>query len=282
MTYQNKFVVAIKVNDKILRENDSNVYIPFGSHYKILLKNLNTIRAQAKIEIDGDDVSGWLVIHPKQTLELERYIKNNLTCGNKFKFIEKTERIEQHRDSKIEDGLVRVIYKFENFDFSAKPWISNLAEYHFPQDVYNPYKLSFNPYQYKAEPPQYSNVVGSVPNGFHERSFQTNAVSINGVDSNVTNFQSNPNYNIGIPQTSCNTEGITVPGEVSNQLFYNCPDFSCRESSSIVLKLVGRVNERTVEKPVTVSFKPKCVTCHKLNKANNKFCSECGTSLFIV
>jgi len=37
-----------------------------------------------------------------------------------------------------------------------------------------------------------------------------------------------------------------------------------------------------VETPITVDRKPECVTCGKVNKAVNKFCSECGTALVLI
>ena len=110
MMYESKLAAAIKVNGKVLREFKDTVHIPFGSEYTILLKNLNTTRAVVNVFIDGDDtVPGGLVIDPGREIDLERWVKNgNLTEGNRFKFIERTAAVEQHRGVKLEDGLVRV------------------------------------------------------------------------------------------------------------------------------------------------------------------------------
>jgi len=55
-----------------------------------------------------------LVIDPGREIDLERWIKNgNLTEGNRFKFIERTGSVEQHRGIGIEDGLVRIEFQFE-------------------------------------------------------------------------------------------------------------------------------------------------------------------------
>src|SRR5579864_7262156 len=98
MTHKRNFVIAIKVGGKVLRESGSEVELPFGSEYSLLMKNLDTVRVQAKVEIDGDDVSGWLVLQPNSSLELERFIRNgNLERGNRFKFIERTEAVEAGR-----------------------------------------------------------------------------------------------------------------------------------------------------------------------------------------
>ena len=41
MMYHKKLVASIRTNGKILREFKDTVYLPFGSEYSILLKNLN-------------------------------------------------------------------------------------------------------------------------------------------------------------------------------------------------------------------------------------------------
>ncbi len=115
MMYESKLAAAIKVDGKVLREFKDTVHIPFGSEYTVLLKNLNTTRAVANVFIDGENaVPGGLVVDPGREIDLERWIKNgNLTEGNRFKFIERTGSIEQHRGIGIEDGLVRIEFQFE-------------------------------------------------------------------------------------------------------------------------------------------------------------------------
>ncbi len=115
MMYESKLAAAIKVGGKVLREFKDTVHIPFGSEYTILLKNLNTTRAVVNVYIDGEDQApGGIVINAGQEVDLERSIKNgNLTEGNRFKFIERTGTVEQHRGIGIEDGLVRIEFQFE-------------------------------------------------------------------------------------------------------------------------------------------------------------------------
>ena len=115
MMYGNKLAAAIKVDGKVLREFKDTVHIPFGSEYAITIKNLHTTRAVVSVYIDGDNmVPGGLVLNAGQSIDLERSIRNNnLTEGNKFKFIERTGQIENHRGIGIEDGLVRIEYQFE-------------------------------------------------------------------------------------------------------------------------------------------------------------------------
>jgi hypothetical protein len=101
MVYNNKFVVVVKAKGKILREQGDIVYVPFGTEYTIMLKNLNTKRAVATVTVDGSNVtSGYkLIVEPGETFELEGFMRGQ-SVSHKFKFIEKTKRIQKHRGNK--------------------------------------------------------------------------------------------------------------------------------------------------------------------------------------
>lgn len=115
MMYQEKLVASVKANGKILREFKDTVYIPFGSEYSILMKNLNDVRCLINVYIDGEKAVDGLVLKPGTSIELERSIVNgNLDEGNKFKFISRSEKIEDHRGIKLEDGFVRIEYQWED------------------------------------------------------------------------------------------------------------------------------------------------------------------------
>ena len=245
--YESKLAAAIKVKGKVLREFKDTVYIPFGSEYSILLKNLNTTRAVVNVFIDGEDtVPGGLVIDPGREVDLERWIKNgNLTEGNRFKFIERTGSVEQHRGVKLEDGLVRIEFQFEQ-----------------PRLIWNSTNISGAIYPQSGIMRGYGNSTGDVwPQGSVTCSTSSyDATSVNSSHELLNNI------------------GITVPGSRSDQKFQTTY-VSALESikHSMIFKLVGG----TMPKPITVKHKPKCVTCGKHNKATAKFCTECGTALEI-
>ena len=246
--YGNKLAAAIKVNGKVLREFKDTVHIPFGSEYTILLKNLNTTRAVVKVFIDGDDtVPGGLVIDPGREVDLERWVKNgNLTEGNRFKFIERTGAVEQHRGIGIEDGLVRIEFQFEQpRPVYNTPWISASGSTIYPQ--------------------------GGIMRGSKMSGVSNSTADWAGPAGSVTCSTTMDSY-------STNDVGITVPGSKSTQSFQTAY-VGVLESTkhSMVFKLFGG----TMPKPITVKHKPKCVTCGKQNKALAKFCSECGTALEI-
>ena len=246
--YGNKLAAAIKVDGKVLREFKDTVHIPFGSEYAITLKNLNTTRAIVNVYIDGDNVvPGGLVLNVGQSIDLERSIKNNnLTEGNRFKFIERTGAIEQHRGIGIEDGLVRIEYQFEQLRpiINVSPgWItaSGSSNQIYPQ--------------------------GGIMRGF----------------GNSTGDSVWPAGSVTCSATSAftnqvNDVGITVPGSKSTQSFQTT---TVGVLESVTHNLVFKLFGGTMPNPITVKHKPKCVTCGKQNKALAKFCSECGTALEI-
>jgi hypothetical protein len=243
MMYESKLAAAIKVDGKVLREFKDTVHIPFGSEYTVLLKNLNTVRAVANVFIDGENaVPGGLVVDPGREVDLERWIKNgNLTEGNRFKFIERTGSVEQHRGIGIEDGLVRIEFQFEQ---PPRPIVWNTSQ------------ISGGIY------PQ-----GGILRGVNDVHY--------GVTCSTASYDAT---SVNSSHSLLNDVGITVPGSHSTQKF-STAYVGALESvkHSMVFKLFGG----TMPKPITVKHKPKCVTCGKQNKATSKFCQECGTALEI-
>ena len=255
MMYNNKLAVALKSAGKVLREFGETVYVPFGSEYSVLLKNLNSVRVMATVTIDGEDVGDGtrFVIHPNEDMEIERFIKNgNLTEGNRFKFIERTESVEKHRGVGIEDGIVRVEFNFE------RPR---------PRPVY--YNTSIECSARPRSRDVYSKSFAPTYDGEVLTSADSLSISADCADN--------------VYSANCADPGITVPGSVSDQKFREASWFPTEtDTHVIILQMLGEAEGRQVTKPVTVKAKPKCTTCGRVNKATAKFCAECGTSLTIV
>lgn len=277
MMYSNKLAVALKSNGKVLREFKDTVYVPFGTEYSILIKNLNSVRAQVRISVDGSDATEGvcLVLQPNSELELERFIKNgNMNAGNRFKFIERTAGIEKHRGVQLEDGLIRIEYQFEQQYTYTFPYYSD-------------------PY-YKGSPTWVSggvltnanNISGSLTKsaggslGGALRGMTASAsagVALNASEAYATT------QSVNHVEAPVNDAGITVEGSVSEQKFSTAAWFAVESVKHVmVLKILGETEGKAVVKPVTVKAKPVCKTCGKHNKATSKFCAECGTSLEIV
>ena len=290
--YHQKMVASIKANGRILRESNETVYIPFGSEYSILLKNLNTVRAVVNVFIDGDNiVPNGIVLGVGQEIDLERSIKNNnLNEGNRFKFIERTGAVEAGpRGIKLEDGIIRIEFQFEKYVAPAQ-WGS----------TWNDHWKNSN-LCYPAGARNIGSTAGSLGNftnvGGVMRSVDTSKGEFVKAQASQNINQYCADNNIQCSAQSVhdgmatmdsysppkNDIGITVPGSKSEQKFYTATMGALDpEKHSIVLKLLGETaDNRPVEKPITVKAKPKCVTCGKQNKATAHFCSECGTALEI-
>lgn len=275
--YSNKLVASLKANGKILREFKDTVYIPFGSEYSFLIKNLNTTRALVNVFIDGEDViEGGLVLNAGQEVDLERYVKNgNLSAGNRFKFIERTNSIEQHRGVKLEDGLVRIEFQFEQPRpiFQVNPgWITASGGL----------SGSTGDWYAKTAPATY-NVNGALRGVDFSagESMKASATSATNATLKSMNISDSSASHDGMATMDWNDTGITVPGSKSEQKFQTTTLGALDPTKhSIVLKLLGETpNNEPVRVPVTVKHKPKCVTCNKQNRITAKFCAECGTSL---
>lgn len=255
--YGNKLAAAIKVNGKVLREFKDTVHIPFGSEYAITIKNLHTTRCVVNVYIDGDNmVPGGLVLNAGQSIDLERSIKNNnLTEGNRFKFIERTGAVEQHRGIGVEDGLVRIEYQFE-----LPVFISSIAPVQTKWDTHI-YPQGGIMRGVSGSTGDWAGPVGATYSSISASDAMLNSVN---VSAQAQSFD--------------NEVGITVPGSKSEQKFQTTSVGALDPTKhNLVFKLFGGA----VPKPITVKHKPKCVTCGKQNKATAKFCVECGTALEI-
>ena len=261
--YHNNFIATIKVGGKILREQSDVVALPFGSEYSIYLKNQNSVRAVVRVSIDGKNLSdvadGWIIIGANDTLDLERFIRNgNFNKGNRLKFIERTAQIEEHKGIGIEDGLVRVEYKFEKV--YQQWWLGGT------------YLCGQNCELIRGQTLGNINTCENLVKSASGPSGQSRSVQAQQMNAMSMDYM----------ETSLNDAGITVAGGESNQKFGWGSWFATEDTSHvIVLKLVGKVPQTQVPvmRPVTVREKPTCTTCGKVNKATFKFCGRCGTAL---
>lgn len=275
MTFLKNYIACVKANGKILREDaEGRVFIPWGSEFSLLLKNLNSVRATVKVSVDGQDATEGtsLIIPANGSAELERYIRNgNLSNGNKFKFIERTAKIEEHKGIGSEDGLIRVEYRAETVPEIKRTVVEHVHHHDYYGYPYWGYPLPYyQPYErvYLGGAAVGSTINTSVTyGGGAERSMQSNV--------------STPT--IGALTKCLNNVGITVPGSESAQKFTQGSWFKTETASHvIVLQLRGELSGKPVKQAVTVKSKKKCDTCGKVNKALDKFCGDCGTSLTII
>lgn len=284
--YNEKLVASLKANGRILREFKDTVYVPFGSEYSILIKNLHTQRAVVNVFIDGvDQTPGGLVVPAGQSIDLERSLANgSMTAGNKFKFIERTAGIEQHRGVQLEDGIIRLEYQFEKAPVPISTWRTD-----------NGWPVTFG----NNNQPVWTKNIGGALRGVD---FSQNGAAVqaqaslaveqycadNGIKSQCTNIHDGAatmDWMDSEPtrSRSLNDAGITVAGSKSTQKFTTVHMGALEATKhSIVLKILGETaDNKPVTEAVTVKAQPKCPTCGKQNKATAKFCSDCGTALVL-
>ena len=248
--YSNKFIAVIKYNGNILREKYDKVLLPFGSEYSILLKNLESRRASVKVFIDGQDVlnGNSLIIESNADLELERFVQDSNKDGNKFKFIRKTDEVSKYRGDRIDDGVVRIIFKYEKY---CRP---EIIKYYIWPEV-TPFR-------------RYYTVTDDLDNTY------VSSCTLNQVSSSMP---------LDTKSIESNNEGITVPGSISTQKFqYGTIGYLEDSSHTIIIRLSGYSHigeQELIKKPITVRDRLICPTCGLSSKSDAYYCKQCGTCL---
>lgn len=248
MMYNNQGVGAIKVNGKVLREvSPGKVILPFDSEYSVYFKNLSNRSSLVKVTIDGEDVlnGNALVVRSNDYIDLERFYSTK----NKFKFIKMTDKIENNRGIKAEDGIVRIEYQFEKEK---------------PQHVFLK-SNNWNNYFFNSD---YSNIrVGGY----------TADNTVYGGSSMVCNSTVDRAYTAKSCSSSIGEAGFTTKGSESKQNFsYSYIGELESEKYSICLYLTGS------DRVLTVKDNNICNICGTENTYKAKYCSECGTYISIL
>ncbi len=274
MTYADKFVAEVKQGGKILRVKDGAVYLPYGSEYSLLLKNLNSRRSSVKVSIDGEDVldNHSLVLDPNCSTELQGFLRGNV-ARNSFRFINKTKEISDHRGDRADDGLIRIEFAFEKS--VEQPWITNvIKEVH---HVYNP-PITFTYYGSNAEWNYINNdSTDKGKNHVYSSSAQPMSAAMPTSERRVTMDSLGVQNVSQVPNAD---EGITVKGSEVNQQFNYTTLAELEESSVIIIALKGITQTgQNVSQPVTAQGKLTCSSCGIKSKSSFKFCPNCGTLL---
>ena len=282
--YSEKFATAIKVAGKVLRESGEAVALPFGSEYSIYLKNMNSVRALVRVEIDGVDATEGtsLIVEANGSVDLERFLKSsNYEEGRKFKFIERTKKIENGpRGVGVEDGLIRIEFEFER---------PNAPIHDMP--MYRPYEVPVYHPVYHTYPTwggrPWGDILCSTNAVMRGSSLEsigdtTCATGGTGIYSGITAaiattepitedyiFPVSSNGRGSKVETlpQPNEAGITVEGSASDQKFTVGAQFPTDGVKHVmILKLLGQVGKQRVKDAVTVKTKRKCHTCGTTHK----------------
>jgi len=251
MMHHNKMVAVVKVDGKVLREAAGTVYLPFGSNYSLLLKNLNTQRAKVNITIDNEDIldGDSIIINGNSDLELKRWLVGTDKTGPALKFIEKTDEL---RDIVGEndgmDGIIRITYQYEQ-----------TYSYTFNNDIFlkKPniwYDGAYTGIRHFTDGTIYSNVV----------------MDVNKVGNQATSEHAVRSFK--------NEDGMTVKGEEVDQEFRSVV-LGALEPTISVISLVLKGGTFNNNEAVTVKTVIKCDKCKTTNPWSANFCAVCGNNL---
>ncbi len=260
MAYDNQFVLAVMNNGAPVREISGKVTLPFHSEYKIRLKNKNSIRAKARVWIDGRQISslGDFIINPGETLDLERFLDESMLEGSRFKFVPLSDsRVNDPTDR--DNGIVKVAFYLEkvinlNWDYAFPPVV---------MPTYPPY-----PFGTPAYPPlTYTDGTAGNPRQYSSSCYASNRMSSITQDS----------YKIKSPGQS----GATVEGSSSEQQFVEGAYFDTVSIPTVLtLRIQGPGSKKVTPRP---SLKPSrfCGECgvERLRR-RDKFCRGCGHKLY--
>jgi len=274
MVYSNKFVAVVVCSDQIVREIRENgndqVYLPFGSDYSLRFKNQHSTKAIVNVEIDGKNVldGNQLVVDPNETSNLKGFMVNG-KVNNAFRFIEKTRQIAEHRGDFIDDGFIRITWKFEEqFNNDLSYWIKN--------------KSYSNPYKPRCGNNPWDDVVigGSADvfcRGEITKSVSEPMASCNARSKSMMSTQNLTDFN----KTN---EGITVAGKDTYQNFRTVHVGQLEDvEHSIIIHLLGKDNRnQKITRPKMTHTKIECPTCGTRSKSHMKFCPSCGTNIKAV
>lgn len=267
MTFKENFIAVVKTGGRIMREiTNGTVALPFGSEYSLLLKNKESRKAVVSIEIDGKDVlSGKeLIINPNSEIELKGFM-DGMIAKNSFKFIQKTQDVVDHRGDRIDDGIIRISFRFEKQIAERKIFHdTHVTRWHC--DWYTPY------WDYPYHRPPYYQTPGVYCSS---QSLTTGANS--GAAVGAKSFTSSA-INCSVPMQD---EGITVKGSEVNQCFVYGSTKELEDNAYVItLRLCGsNPVGNPITEPITVNTILKCETCGKESKSSAKFCDKCGTAL---
>lgn len=269
--YYNDVAVAILAGNQTIRESrNGEIFLPFGSEYKIRIKNHSNVRIKADVKIDGMTAFDGLVVGAYNSIDLERFcLDGDMNSGHKFKFVHK-DHTDVQDPSSGENGIVTVDINWECPPVVVNTFIADLPiepigpieDWHpmfwhdMPIPAQYPYGVTFS----------YSNNMSKGSGGGTVNccgSSQAHNVQINYLSSAAPVGQ----------------EGATIAGGHSNQAFsgtYFNQDYT-RSTKNFTFKLLApKSGQNWTVKSTRFLY---CPECGKKNGRNNRYCVSCGHSL---
>jgi hypothetical protein len=285
--YKDKFVLSVLHNGSPVKETGSRynrqVAIPFGSEYKLRLKNKNDRSCAVRLFIDGAPVSnfGDFVVSAGGTVDLERFVTDSMSRGKRFRFVT-LDHSSVDDPTRSENGIIRA-----EFRLAKQPNGINIT----PHDDWRWFKLPKHPgdggdwsyyehgdgssdtnwsFTYNSSTdvpnnsPQWSNSSGSrgksKSKGLRKRSAMYSA-SMNSVVGACA------------APMAATEAGATIQGGRSNQSFGYTQLVVEERATILQLKMVGiHQSDRTR----TISRGKFCTQCGHKVRHQDRYCGGCG------
>lgn len=249
--YFEKFVLSVIHDGHPVKESGSRgnrqVAVPFGSEYKLRLKNKNDRSCTANIAIDGTPVSnfGDVIINAGGSIDLERFITSSMKSGKRFKFVD-LNHVDVDDPTKSENGIVRVEFRLAKHENGIKITPNSW------EPVKPPWTWAHSDWNFTCVDP-----VGS--KDIYKKFSKMK--SSNNHDGTIMYCASN----------FCGTEaGATIEGNHSGQSFTYSNLEVESHATVLELKIVG------IRKGMIQGSGRYCTSCGHRVKKQDKYCSGCG------
>lgn len=247
--YKNGFVASVVSDGRIVEDKNEVVALPFGSEYKLRLKNKTTRDAVVGVFIDSKCATeqGDLIVHANSMVELERFV-SNVYSGSKFKFVASDPLLDKNEDNP-KNGIVEI-----RFRLTKMP--TERIIYHHPIEEEHHY------YYPRVSSPK---ITWTQPLPYHTNTWCVGATTTGSINANIQ-------YCNAISDVS---DGKTVEGSHSDQRFSYSYIGALEETETVIrLRLVGFDAKGCCTEP-----KIYCSKCGKAFYDESKFCSVCGNKL---
>jgi hypothetical protein len=258
MMHSNDFVICIIVDGVAQQESKGGIVsIPFGTEYKIRLRNKHNRRAVAKVFVDEENVSkGGVIVQANDYVDLDGPVDSK----RNFKFVssESPQAVDAGKNNQPDDrnGIIRVDWQLER-------------EYRQPEKVYIDRPVP-------------------VPRPWYDYGPTWGILRTSDMGGNARGMSAG--YNAGTARGFAATEektsskileeGCTVEGSRSNQSFTT--RYVDLEDSITTLRITLKgyaVEHQTV---ISKGRRMHCSGCGGRNKSSAKFCVNCGSKLSVA
>ena len=254
--YKNDYVMCLLHDGRILEEHDKKVTLPFGSEYKVRLKNKNSKRCAVDLFLNGEKISRF-ILDGGETSDIERFLDGNLNSGARFTFTYLNDKRVKDKGN-FENGLVECHFYLE------KPPTIKEVHHHHDHYIPDPYPV---PYPKKPWDPW-----PDYPRPMWGDNWCT--VKDDGIGSSLTLTNDSYCYeNTGGGGTfamNCSSKlpGATVRGKESDQKF--------REVSGYEFESVATILKLKIVNGELQTASRYCSGCGRKRRHQDKYCSNCG------